>query len=138
MRRRKPPLPPPKLRPSFSNSRRRPKKEKQKTKHSGNVWRRTRKNTIPPPPMKVRPGRSTSPKRDSGRDDMVSVALLAQALPTASSGVDWLYQFSNNLTNLTTQNGGALTQLGLTELACISFFMLVSMVINWSTTSMTL
>ncbi len=48
---------------------------------------------------------------------MVSVALLAQALPSASSGVDWLYQFTNNLTNLTTQNGGALTQLGLTELA---------------------
>jgi hypothetical protein len=63
--------------------------------------------------------------------------LLAQALPTASSGVDWLYQFTNNLTNLTTQNGGALTQLGMTELACISFFMLVSMVINWQTSTMT-
>ena len=37
---------------------------------------------------------------------MVSVALLAQALPSTSSGVDWLYQFTNNLTNLTTQNGG--------------------------------
>jgi hypothetical protein len=41
---------------------------------------------------------------------MVSPMLLAQALPSASSGVDWLYQFTNNLTNLTTQNGGALTQ----------------------------
>ncbi len=70
--------------------------------------------------------------------DMVSVALLAQALPSASSGVDWLYQFTNNLTNLTTQNGGALTQLGLTELSCISLFTLISMVINWNTTSMTL
>src|SRR6201990_3224686 len=68
---------------------------------------------------------------------MVSVALFAQALPSASSGVDWLYQFSNNLTNLTTQNGGALTQLGLTELACISLFTLISLVINWNTTSMT-
>jgi len=24
---------------------------------------------------------------------------------SAGSGVDWLYQFTNNLTNLTTQNG---------------------------------
>jgi len=63
--------------------------------------------------------------------------LLAQALPSASSGVDWLYQFTNNLTNLTTQNGGALTQLGMTELACISFFMLVNMVVNWQTSTMT-
>jgi hypothetical protein len=68
---------------------------------------------------------------------MVSIALLAQATPSTSSGVDWLYQFTNNLTNLTTQNGGALTQLGLTELSCISLFVLVSMSINWSTTGMT-
>ena len=68
---------------------------------------------------------------------MSSIVLLAQALPGASSGVDWLYQFTNNLTNLTTQNGGALTQLGMTELACISFFMLVSMVVNWQTSTMT-
>jgi hypothetical protein len=69
---------------------------------------------------------------------MASAILLAQALPSASSGVDWLYQFTNNLTNLTTQNGGVLTQLGLAELSCISLFMLVSMVVNWSTTGMTL
>ena len=68
---------------------------------------------------------------------MSSIVLLAQALPSANSGVDWLYQFTNNLTNLTTQNGGALTQLGMTELACISFFMLVSMVVNWQTSTMT-
>jgi hypothetical protein len=68
---------------------------------------------------------------------MASIVLLAQALPSASSGVDWLYQFTNNLTNLTTQNGGALTQLGMSELACISFFMLVSMVVNWQTSTMT-
>ncbi len=68
---------------------------------------------------------------------MSSIVLLAQALPSASSGVDWLHQFTNNLTNLTTQNGGALTQLGMTELACISFFMLVSMVVNWQTSTMT-
>jgi len=69
---------------------------------------------------------------------MVSAVLLAQALPSASSGVDWLYQFTNNLTNLTTQNGGALTQFGLTELSCISLFTLISMVVNWNTTGMTL
>jgi hypothetical protein len=69
---------------------------------------------------------------------MASAILLAQALPSASSGVDWLYQFTNNLTNMTTQNGGALVQLGLSELSCISLFMLVSMVVNWSTTGMTL
>jgi hypothetical protein len=69
---------------------------------------------------------------------MVSIALLAQSLPGAGSGVDWLYQFTNNLTNLTTQNGGALTQLGLTELSAIAMFSLISMVVNWNTTSMTL
>ena len=68
---------------------------------------------------------------------MASVMALAQALPTASSGVDWLYQFTNNLTNLTTQNGGVLTQFGLVELSCISLFILVSMVVNWNTSSMT-
>jgi hypothetical protein len=68
---------------------------------------------------------------------MASIVFLAQALPSASSGVDWLYQFTNNLTNLTTQNGGALTQLGMTELSCIALFTLVSMVINWQTSSMT-
>ena len=51
--------------------------------------------------------------------------------------MDWLYQFTNNLTNLTTQNGGALTQLGLTELSTIALFSLISMVINWNTSSMT-
>jgi hypothetical protein len=69
---------------------------------------------------------------------MVPTVLLAQSLPPASSGVDWLYQFTNNLTNLTTQNGGALTQLGLTELSCISLFTLISMVVNWNTSGMTL
>jgi hypothetical protein len=67
----------------------------------------------------------------------MSIAVLAQALPSASSGMDWLYQFTNNLTNLTTQNGGALTQFGWTELSCISLFTLVNMVINWNTSTMT-
>jgi type IV secretion system protein VirB6 len=68
---------------------------------------------------------------------MISPTLLAQALPSTSSGVDWLYQFTNNLTNLTTQNGGVLTQLGLTELSCIALFSLINMVINWNTSGMT-
>jgi len=67
---------------------------------------------------------------------MVPTALLALALPSASSGMDWLYQFTNNLTNLTTQNGGVLTQFGLAELSCISLFTLISMVVNWNTGSM--
>ena len=69
---------------------------------------------------------------------MVSVIFLAQTLPSAGSGVDWLYQFTNNLTNLTTQNGGALTQLGLIELSAIALFTLISMVVNWNTSGMTL
>jgi len=52
--------------------------------------------------------------------------------------VDWLYQLTNNLSNLTTQNGGALTSVGLIELSFVSFIVLVSMVIRWSVTSMTL
>jgi len=68
---------------------------------------------------------------------MASIVMLAQALPSTSSGVDWLYQFTNNLTNLTTQNGGVLTQFGLTELSCIALFTLVSMSVNWSTIGMT-
>src|ERR1700743_3014724 len=67
----------------------------------------------------------------------MSIAVLAQAVPSASAGMNWLYQFTNNLTNLTTQNGGALTQLGVTELSAIAFFKLISMVVNWNTSAMT-
>ena len=69
---------------------------------------------------------------------MVSPTLLAQALPTASSHIDWLYQFTNNVTNLTTQNGGALTQFRLTELSAIAIFTLISIVIDWNSSGMTL
>lgn len=65
----------------------------------------------------------------------------AYALPsnsTGNSGVDWLYQFANNLTALTTAHGGALTSVGLTELSFISFIVLVSMVVRWSVSGMTL
>ncbi len=55
---------------------------------------------------------------------------------SGSAGVDWLYEFSNNLTNLTTQNGGALTHLGLVELSFISLMVLISMVVRWSTATM--
>ena len=58
---------------------------------------------------------------------------LALALP----GTDWLYQFTNNLTALTTANGGVLTSLGLTMLSFIAMIMLVNMVITFSTSSMT-
>jgi hypothetical protein len=68
----------------------------------------------------------------------MSIAVLAQAVPSTSAGMNWLYQFTNNLTNLTTQNGGALTQLGVTELSAVAFFKLVSMVVNWNTSAMTL
>jgi TrbL/VirB6 plasmid conjugal transfer protein len=70
-----------------------------------------------------------------------NTALHAASVPVGSSGnagVDWLYQFSNNLTDMVTANGGALTTVGLTELSFISFFVLVSMVIRWSVTGMTL
>ena len=51
-------------------------------------------------------------------------------------GTDWLYQFTNNLTALTTANGGALTSFGLTLLSFIAFMQLVKMVVNFSTSSM--
>src|SRR6202012_2225306 len=94
----------------------------------------------PAQPTRAALGRPSFPNRNYQPREitvMASIVLLAQAMPSASSGVDWLYQFTNNLTNLTTQNGGVLTQLGLTELSCIALFTLVSMSINWSTTGMT-
>ena len=38
----------------------------------------------------------------------LTIVLLAQALPSASSGVDWLYQFTDNLTNLTDTECGVI------------------------------
>jgi len=60
-----------------------------------------------------------------------------QALALAAPGQDWLYQFVNNLTNLTTANGGALTSLGTAMLSFIALMMLVNMVITYSTANMT-
>jgi len=51
-------------------------------------------------------------------------------------GTDWLYQFTNNLTALTTANGGALTSFGLTLLSFIAFMQLSKMVINFSLANM--
>ena len=53
-------------------------------------------------------------------------------------GQDWLYQFTNNLTNLTLANGGALTQFGLSLLSFIALMMLVNMVVNWGASTMTM
>ena len=64
---------------------------------------------------------------------LTTFSALALALP----GTDWLYQFTNNLTALTTANGGALTNLGITLLSTIAFFQLVNMVVNFSTSNMT-
>jgi hypothetical protein len=49
---------------------------------------------------------------------------------------DWLAVFAQNLTNLTTQNGGVLTSFGMTELSFIALMVLVSMVVRWSTATM--
>ena len=58
------------------------------------------------------------------------------ALAFVTPGVDWLYQFTNNLTDLTTANGGALTSLGITLLSFIAMMRLVGMVITFSTSNM--
>ena len=65
---------------------------------------------------------------------MASLAFFLQAGP----GVDWLYQFTNNLTNLTTQNGDALSSVGMTLLAFVSLIKLVRMVAHWNISTMTI
>lgn len=62
----------------------------------------------------------------------VAACVLLQGLP----GTDWFYQFTNNLTDLTTQNGNALTSFGLTFLSFIAFMQLVKMVVNLSLPNM--
>lgn len=56
----------------------------------------------------------------------------------SAGGVDWLHEFYNNLNNLVTANGGVLSQVGLAELSFISFIVLVSMVIRWSVSGMSI
>jgi hypothetical protein len=67
-----------------------------------------------------------------------STVALAFALPGPNPSLDWLYQFSINLSNLTTQNGGALTQLGLVELSFVSLMVLIGMVVSLNTSTMAL
>src|ERR1700761_8891227 len=67
---------------------------------------------------------------------LASPALLLQI--GTSSGVDWLYQFTNNLTNLTTQNGDALQSVGMALLAFTSLIKLVRMVAQWNISTMTI
>ena len=61
---------------------------------------------------------------------------LAAFLFQSAAGTNWLSVFAQNLTNLTTQNGNALTSFGMAELSFISVMMLVSMVVRWSTATM--
>jgi len=68
--------------------------------------------------------------------NLTLVAFIFQAVTTTDSGVNWLYEFTNNLSNLTTQNGGALTHLGMVELSFISILVLVNMVVQWSLSGM--
>ena len=65
-----------------------------------------------------------------------SSSLALFALPPGT--VNWVDQFTTNLANLTTQNGGALTQLGMTELSFVSLFVLVSMVVDMNLSTMAL
>ncbi len=60
-----------------------------------------------------------------------AIYVLAQGLP----GTDWFYQFTNNLTALTTANGGALTNFGIVFLSFVALMQLLKMVINFSLSS---
>ncbi len=66
------------------------------------------------------------------------LALATNALDPSVFGLNWLYEFSNDLTDLTTQNADALTQLGTTFLSFIAIVKLVTMVINIQMQGMTL
>ncbi len=55
---------------------------------------------------------------------------------TIGGGTDWLGVFTTNLDNLTTQNGGALSQIGTLFLTFVATMMLIKMVVQWNTASM--
>lgn len=67
-------------------------------------------------------------------------ALLAQTLngSTTNDTINWLYQFTNNLTDLTTQHSDVLTSLGTAELSFIATIMLVGVVMEWNFRGMTI
>ncbi len=66
----------------------------------------------------------------------LTATLAAFAFQSSAGGTDWLSVFTQNLTNLTTQNGDALTSFGMTELSFVALMVLVNMVITWSTSTM--
>jgi hypothetical protein len=66
----------------------------------------------------------------------LTASLFALALFQSAAGTDWLSVFTQNLSNLTTQNAGALTSFGMTELSFIALMVLINMVITWSTSTM--
>ena len=66
---------------------------------------------------------------------MALLAIIFQA--PASQGVDWLSVFAQNLTNLTTVQGGVLTSAGLTFLSFVAMMMLAQMVISVNTATWT-
>ena len=55
-----------------------------------------------------------------------------------AQGVNWLSVFAQNLSNLTTQNGGVLTSVGLSLLSFVAFMMLVQMVVSINTANWTI
>ena len=65
-----------------------------------------------------------------------TASLSALTLFQSAAGTDWLSVFTQNLTNLTTQNAGALTSFGMTELSFIALMVMINMVITWSTSTM--
>jgi hypothetical protein len=65
------------------------------------------------------------------------MALLAM-FQAPAQGVNWLSVFAQNLTNLTTQNGGVLTSVGMSLLSFVAIMMLVQMVISINTANWTI
>ena len=57
--------------------------------------------------------------------------ILLSQVSASTPGVDWLYEFSTNITALTTENGDALSQVGITFLSFIAVVKLMSMVIQF-------
>lgn len=55
-----------------------------------------------------------------------------------AQGVNWLSVFAQNLSNLTTQNGGVLTSVGMSLLSFVAIMMLVQMVISINTATWTI
>ena len=55
-----------------------------------------------------------------------------------AQGVNWLSVFAQNLSDLTTQNGGVLTSVGMSLLSFVAIMMLVQMVISINTANWTI